>query len=47
MRERAACSGFTAEVLATNSKMLSLAKRACDHVAIQRDGDTLEITMRF
>jgi RimJ/RimL family protein N-acetyltransferase len=39
--------GFTAEILATNTKMLSLAKRACDHVSIQRDGDTLELTMRF
>ena len=39
--------GFTAEVLASNTKMLSLAKRACDHVSIQRDGDTLEVTMRF
>jgi acyl-CoA hydrolase/RimJ/RimL family protein N-acetyltransferase len=39
--------GFTAEILASNTKMLSLAKRACDHVSIQRDGDTLEVTMRF
>ena len=39
--------GFTAEILATNGKMISLAKRACDHVNIQRDGDTLEVTMLF
>jgi acyl-CoA hydrolase/RimJ/RimL family protein N-acetyltransferase len=39
--------GFTAEILASNSKMLSLARRACDHVSIERDGDTLEVTMRF
>jgi RimJ/RimL family protein N-acetyltransferase len=39
--------GFTAEALATNTKMLSLAKHACDHVSVQRDGDTLELTMRF
>jgi acyl-CoA hydrolase/GNAT superfamily N-acetyltransferase len=39
--------GFTAEILATNARMVSLAKRACDHVSIERDGDTLEVTMRF
>jgi RimJ/RimL family protein N-acetyltransferase len=39
--------GFTAEVLTSNTKMLSLAKRAFDHVSIRRDGDTLELTMRF
>jgi RimJ/RimL family protein N-acetyltransferase len=39
--------GFTAEILATNGRMIHLAKRACDHVSIQRDGDTLEVTMRF
>jgi len=27
--------------------MLSLARRACDHVSIERDGDTLEVVMRF
>ena len=39
--------GFTAEILARNTKMLSLAKRACDHVSIQRDDDTLEVAMCF
>ena len=39
--------GFTAEILSTNGKMINLAKRACDHVAIERDGDTLEVIMRF
>jgi acyl-CoA hydrolase/RimJ/RimL family protein N-acetyltransferase len=39
--------GFTAEILASNGKMLSLAKRACDHVSLQRDDDTLEVVMRF
>lgn len=39
--------GFTAEILAANARMISLAKRACDHVSIERDGDTLEVTMRF
>jgi acyl-CoA hydrolase/RimJ/RimL family protein N-acetyltransferase len=39
--------GFTAEVLASNTKMLSLARRAGDHVSIQWEGDTLEVTMRF
>lgn len=39
--------GFTAEILASNGKMITLAKRACDHVSIERDGDTLEVTMRF
>jgi RimJ/RimL family protein N-acetyltransferase len=39
--------GFTAEILARNTKMLSLAKRARDHVSIQRDDDTLEVAMCF
>jgi RimJ/RimL family protein N-acetyltransferase len=39
--------GFTAEILASNTKMLRLAKKACDHVSVERDGDTLEVTMRF
>ena len=39
--------GFTAEILAPNGRMIHLAKRACDRVSIQRDGDTLEVTMRF
>ena len=39
--------GFTAEILASDDRMIRLAKRASDHVSIQRDGDTLEVTMRF
>ncbi|HEX5077672.1 MAG TPA: GNAT family N-acetyltransferase [Geminicoccaceae bacterium] len=39
--------GFTAEILASNARMLRLAKRACDHVSVERDGDTVEVTMRF
>ena len=37
--------GFVAEVLAENSKMIALAKRACDKVSIHRDGETVEIVM--
>jgi RimJ/RimL family protein N-acetyltransferase len=39
--------GFTAEILASNTRMLRLAKKACDHVSVERDGDTVEVTMRF
>jgi RimJ/RimL family protein N-acetyltransferase len=39
--------GFTAEVLATNTGMIRLAKRACDDVRIERDHETLNVTMRF
>lgn len=39
--------GFTAEVLATNTGMIRLAKRACDDVQIERDHETLNVTMRF
>ena len=39
--------GFTAEILAANAKMLNLARRACENVSVHRDGETLEVTMRF
>ncbi len=39
--------GFTAEILATNTGMIRLAKRACDDVRIERDHETLNVTMRF
>jgi len=39
--------GFVAEVLAENSKMVALAKHACDKVSVHREGRSLEITMLF
>jgi RimJ/RimL family protein N-acetyltransferase len=39
--------GFTAEVLANNTGMIQLARRACDDVRIERDHETLHMTMRF
>ncbi len=39
--------GFTAVILSDNPKMVSLAKRACDHVSFKRQGITFEVTMLF
>lgn len=39
--------GFVAEVLAENSKMIALAKKACDKVTVHKDGETVEVTMLF
>jgi len=39
--------GFTAVILSDNPKMVSLAKRACDHVSFKRSGITYEVTMLF
>jgi len=39
--------GFTAEVLANNTGMIQLARSACDDVRIERDHETLNMTMRF
>jgi RimJ/RimL family protein N-acetyltransferase len=39
--------GFTAEILAENSKMIGLAKIACNNVTFQRHEDTYEVIMLF
>jgi acyl-CoA hydrolase/GNAT superfamily N-acetyltransferase len=39
--------GFVAEILATNEKMIRLAKAASENVTIDRDGESLEATMVF
>jgi acyl-CoA hydrolase/L-amino acid N-acyltransferase YncA len=39
--------GFVADILAENSKMIALAKRACDNVTVHKDGGTVEIEMLF
>lgn len=39
--------GFVADVLAENSKMIALAKRACNNVTVHRHGETVEIEMLF
>lgn len=39
--------GFVAEILAENSKMIALAKGACEHVQVHKDGGTVEVVMLF
>jgi acyl-CoA hydrolase/RimJ/RimL family protein N-acetyltransferase len=39
--------GFTAEILVKNSKMIRLAKAACDKVSVERDDDAFHVTMLF
>lgn len=39
--------GFVADILAENSKMIALAKKACDNVTVHKDGETVEIVMMF
>ncbi len=39
--------GFTSEILSGNFKMVSLARKCCDTVSIERDGDTYHVTMLF
>lgn len=39
--------GFVADILAENSKMIALAKHACDHVQVHKDGETVEVVMLF
>ena len=50
MKEHAAARGlrgFVAEVLATNEKMIRLAKGASEDVRIDCDGDSCRLTMLF
>ena len=39
--------GFLAEILAENSKMVALARRACNNISVHRDGETVEVVMYF
>ena len=39
--------GFVADILSENTKMIKLAKRACDNVTVHKDGETVEIVMMF
>ena len=39
--------GFEAEILPENSKMIRLARSCCDNVTVQRDEDSVHITMHF
>ena len=39
--------GFVADILAENSKMIALAKHACDHVQVHKDAGTVEVVMLF
>jgi len=41
------CSGFVAEILSSNSKMIALARKAGEQVDIRRDGGTCEVTVLF
>ncbi len=40
-------SGFVAEILSSNSKMIALARKAGEKVDIRRDGGTYEVTVLF
>jgi len=39
--------GFVAEILVTNEKTIRLAKSVSEGVTIERDGDSLQVTMVF
>ncbi len=39
--------GFEADILPENSKMIRLARSCCDNVSVQRDEDSVHITMHF
>ena len=39
--------GFVAEILPENRKMVNLAKNCCDNVTMERDEDTMHVTMIF
>lgn len=39
--------GFVADILSENTKMVSLAKRACNNVSVHKDGETVEVVMMF
>ena len=39
--------GFVAEILPENSKMIALARRCTDKISVERDEDTVHVTMLF
>jgi acyl-CoA hydrolase/RimJ/RimL family protein N-acetyltransferase len=39
--------GFVAEILAENSKMIALARKGSDKVSVEKDEDTVHVTMLF
>ena len=39
--------GFVAEALTKNKKMVNLAKNCCEKVSMEKDEDTVHITMLF
>lgn len=39
--------GFIAEILPENSKMIALARRCSDNISVERDEDTVHVTMLF
>lgn len=39
--------GFVAEILPRNAKMIALARKGADKVTVERDGDTVHVTVMF
>jgi len=39
--------GFTAEILSKNQKMIKLAQRCSENISIEKDEDSIHITMLF
>ena len=45
--KRMGVRGFVADILAENSKMIALAKRATENFEVHRDGETVEVVSLF
>ena len=39
--------GFIADILPSNTKMIALAKKATDHITVEKEDDSLHVTMMF
>jgi hypothetical protein len=39
--------GFIAEILPQNRHMMKLARNCCDNVSVEKDEDTVHVTMLF
>ena len=39
--------GFVADILPSNTKMIALAKKATDHITVEKEDDSLHVTMMF